>query len=142
MEYNNRKAFHDYEIIQKWTAGIILEGWEVKALDANNGDISVGYCRFVKNDFCLSYSKISPLKHHNQDDADHIKDRKLLVNKAEMKKIEQGLKERGFTCIPLKMYRNKGHLWKVDIALVKPLKNYDKRVKLKEKDIKRQNERN
>lgn len=136
--YENKKAHHDYEILHKWTAGIVLEGWEVKALDEYNGDITVGYCRFVKNDFCLSYSKISPLAHHNRDDADSLKDRKLLLNKTELKRIAQALKEKGLTCLPLKLYRNKVHLWKIDIAVVKPYKNYDKREKLKEKDLKRE----
>jgi len=139
--YHNKKAFHDYEEIQKWTAGIVLLGWEVKALDLYNGDITVGYCKFVGSDFCLIGAKISPLPHHNQEDANDTKDRKLLLNKSEIKKISVALKEKGLTCIPLKLYRNKVHLWKIDIALMKPFKSYDKKQKLKEKDIDRQSKR-
>lgn len=139
--YDNKKARMNYEIIEKWTAGIALKGWEVKCLDNHGGDINFAYCRFNKNNqLCLINCKISPISHEyiqQITSKDMLADRVLLLNKSELRKIKEHLDLKGLTCVPIHLERNKEYLWKITIAVVKSKKNYDKRNDIKERDNKR-----
>jgi SsrA-binding protein len=135
MVYKYKKLNHLYQVHETYTAGVILEGWEVKALDENAGDINVGYCMFEEGKLMLNNVKITPLKHHNVSNDFEKRQRILLLKKSEMKKIREKLEMKGFTCVPSRLYRNDKGLWKVDIAMCTGLKNHDRRAKLKEKDL-------
>lgn len=145
--YTYKKANYLYNIHDKYTAGIMLEGWEVKSLDYGFGDINTAYCGFKENNFIIFNSKVLPDKTHTIDRSKIItlhefRERKLLLNKSELRKIQSKISIKGYTCIPLKLYRNKQGLWKLDIALVTGKTNYDKRETIKARDIKRDMERN
>jgi SsrA-binding protein len=144
--YTYKKANYTYNIHDTYTAGIMLEGWEVKALDYHNGDINVSYCTFKGKNFILCNCIIKPDIKHVIDiktiSDKQVQERKLLLNKSEIIKIKSKIQIKGYTCIPLKLYRNNNGLWKLDIALVTGKSNYDKRNTLKEKDIKRDIDRN
>lgn len=140
-EYRYKKSTQ-FEILSRWTAGMVLEGWEVSSLKNNNGDINGSYCQFRGSELCLVYCKISPMLTHANIGANELRERKLLLNKSESKKIREELSVKGLTCIPLKLYRNKSNIWKIDIAIVKPLKKWDKREKIKQKDLDRQSKLN
>ena len=139
--YTNKKVNYLYNVHDKFTAGIMLEGWEVKSLDLFAGDINRSYCNFIGKDFCLFNSKITPQHNHVLDNGSitdkEFQQRRLLLNKAEIKKITAHIKVKGYTCVPIRLYRNEKHLWKVDIALVTGKNTYDKRQTIKDRDQER-----
>lgn len=140
--YTNKKLNFLYNVHTKYTAGIMLEGWEVKSLDYSYGDINTSFCVFKGNNFCLINSKITPDKKHvienNTITDKEFQDRKLLLNKHELAKIKQKIAEKGYTCVPVKLYRSENKLWKLEIALVTGKTNYDKRDTLKKRDLERE----
>ncbi len=138
--YTYKRANLDYEILDKWSAGIALKGWEVKSLDNHGGDINASYCKFIGNKFFLINCKVAPssFEFFNKITTKEVTaDRVLLLNKSELRKIKDALEVKGLTCIPLRLQRNSKYLWKLEIAVVRPKKNYDKRNDLKERDITR-----
>ncbi|VEU70321.1 SsrA-binding protein [Mycoplasmopsis glycophila] len=122
----NKKAHHDYEILEKYEAGLVLEGWEVKTARSNKIDISNAYCSIYKNEV---YLKDSFFKQYMLLKNDEYRDRKLLLHKREIRKIKQKIETLQLTIIPLKIYFHKSYL-KIEIALAKGLRKYDKRAKI------------
>ncbi|VEU76161.1 SsrA-binding protein [Mycoplasmopsis columboralis] len=123
---SNKKAFRDYEILDKYEAGISLLGWEVKSCRANQVDLSNAYCSIYKNEIYLKeafFNKYMLLK------VDETRERKLLLHKNEIRKLKFTLETQQVTLIPLKLYFTKGKV-KVEIAVAKGLKKYDKRDKI------------
>lgn len=139
-EYKYKKLNYLYEVIDSFTAGIVLIGPEVKGLTFHGGDINSSYCKFNNNIFKLINTKITLLDLHKFSGYKDNKYRLLLLNKSELKKIKSLLEIKGYTAIPSKLYRNKQGLWKVDIAIVKPIKKYDKREQIKQRDLSRTQE--
>jgi SsrA-binding protein len=138
--YTYKKLNYLYEVKDTYTAGIMLEGWEAKALHEHGGNIETAYCAMKGNSFCMMNSKIMPMANHLLDDIVSVKesrDRILLLNKEEIRKIQEKLATKGWTCVPAKLYRNKKNLWKLEIALVTGKKNWDKREDIKKRDIDR-----
>lgn len=138
----NKKAYHDYFVISTFEAGLVLVGSEVKSIRAgfvNLKDSFISISKndefFVKNMYIKNYDKIC------YDKVDEKRDRKLLLNKSEMNKIKSRVKEKGFTCVPLKIYFTNQQLVKLEIALVQGKHTYDKKAVLKEKDNAREVER-
>ncbi|MFV8469510.1 SsrA-binding protein [Mycoplasma sp. Sp48II] len=129
---NNKKAFHDYEIIEKFEAGIELMGWEVKSARASSVDITNAFCSIYKGEM---YLKEAYFKQYMQVKCDETRDRKLLLHKNEIRKI--GFKEDTLrlTIIPLKIYFNEKSRLKVEIALARGLKKYDKRAKIIKEEV-------
>ncbi|MFV8471863.1 SsrA-binding protein [Mycoplasma sp. 1458C] len=129
---NNKKAFHDYEIIEKFEAGIELMGWEVKSARASSVDITNAFCSIYKGEM---YLKEAYFKQYMQVKCDETRDRKLLLHKNEICKI--GFKEDTLrlTIIPLKIYFNEKSRLKVEIALARGLKKYDKRAKIIKEEV-------
>ncbi|RIV16365.1 SsrA-binding protein [Mycoplasmopsis gallopavonis] len=123
---NNKKAFHDYEILEKYEAGIELQGWEVKTCRANSVDISNAYCSIYKDEV---YLKDSFFKQYMLLKCDEYRDRKLLLHKKEIRKLKQKIETMQVTLIPLKLYFSGSYI-KLEIALAKGLKKYDKRAKI------------
>jgi SsrA-binding protein len=122
----------------------MLEGWEVASL-RSNCIIDVAFCAFNDNSLKLYNCKITPEHNHvlqNKNITNNeSRERTLLLNKSELKKIKDNLDLKGFTCIPCKIYKNENNLWKVDIAVVTGKKLYDKRQDIKKRDLDRDSKR-
>jgi SsrA-binding protein len=131
----NKKARFLYEIIRTYEAGIALLGSEVKSLRSNNASINDSYGRFIKNELFLINSHIAIYKESSYQNHDPKRMRKLLLHKAELARILPKLQEKNFTLIPLKIYINEKNKMKVEIALAKGKKLFDKRQTLKERDL-------
>lgn len=142
--YTFKKLNFLYTVHDTYTAGIMLEGWEAVALNEHCGSIDTAYCMLKGKNFLMINSKITPLKNQRMDDIvskKEVRDRVLLLNKTELNRIQDKIKIKGFTCVPVKLYRNSKHLWKLDIALVTGKKNWDRRDDIKKKDVEREMKR-
>lgn len=133
---NNKKAFHDYHILEKYEAGIVLTGTEIKSVRDGNVNIKDAHCLIRNGEIFLMNMHISKYKQGNIFNHDETRSRKLLLHKKEIIKLEQKVNQESMAIIPLKVYLEKG-LCKVEISLAKGKKNYDKRQSLKEKDMKK-----
>ncbi len=130
----NRKAYYDYEILEKFEAGIVLQGSEVKALREKKANLNDAFCRFIKGELYLMNAHIAHLDTTNRNFArDTRSPRKLLLHKRELDKLFGKLTKDGYTIVPLSIYFNKRNLAKVSIALAKGKQLHDKRETLKRK---------
>ena len=136
----NRKAFHDYTVFEKFTAGIVFTGTEIKSVRQNAVNLKDSFCSFVENELFLYKCHISPYEHGNRYNHEPERVRKLLLTKRELLKISQKVKKEGYTIVPLEMFFVQG-LAKLEIALVKGKKLHDKREDLTKKDQKREMDR-
>lgn len=127
MAIINRKAKFDYEILEKYEAGIVLNGDEVKAIRGGKVNISQSFAKFVEGELYLVNGVI----------ADSSRSRKLLMHKNELNKIAQEIKAKKLTLVPLKLY-NKGRIFKIELGLARHKKAYQKREKIKATDIERE----
>ena len=141
LEIKNRSAFHEYFIDNKYVAGIVLTGTEVKSLRAGKASFNDSYCIIHKGEMWLKSMHIAEYSHGTVNNHDPIRDRKLLLQKREIKKIESKLKEKGYTLIPLLIFFNDKNLIKVEIGLGKGKKLHDKRETIKRRDIEREMKR-
>lgn len=130
----NRKAKFQYEIIEKYEAGIVLLGTEVKSLRESKVNIQDAYGKFINDELWLINSHISEYKYGNINNHDPLRNRKLLLNRRELNKIKSKLQEKGLTIIPTKIYFKNSYA-KVEIALAKGKKLYDKRETIKKREI-------
>jgi SsrA-binding protein len=136
----NRKAFHDYEVMETFEAGIALQGTEVKSIRAGRVDIKDAFARIFREEVYLMNAHISPYSHGNVNNHDPLRDRKLLLNRSEINKLIGKMNKKGLSLIPISMYFKHGKV-KVEIAMAKNKKFYDKREDLKKKDIEREEAR-
>lgn len=134
----NRSATFEYAIEDKLTAGIVLTGSEIKSV--RNGKVSFNdsYCIFHKGELWIKSLHIAEYVNAGYAGHDPVRERKLLLNKRELKKWEQKIKEKGLTIIPLSMYINENGFAKLDIALAKGKKLHDKRESIKKRDVERE----
>ena len=137
---NNKKAYHDYFILEKYEAGIVLHGTEVKSLRLGQCSIKEAFVRVDKGEVFVYSMHISPYEKGNIFNKDPLRVRKLLLNRSEINKIQGKIKEQGMTVLPLRVYFS-GSLVKVEIGLAKGKKQYDKRVDIVKKDQKREAQR-
>lgn len=133
----NKKASFNYELLDKYHAGIQLTGPEVKAIRANKFSFNDSYCLVDQGEVYLKKLHIS-VKDAGENET--LRDRKLLLNRKEIDKLDRACREKGLTIVPTALYVNKTGLIKVDIALAKGKKQYDKRESIKKKDLARNNE--
>ena len=133
----NRKARHEYHILETFEAGIALEGTEVKSLRAGKANLKESYARFQEGEIFLINCHISPYSHGNLQNHDPVRKRKLLLHRREINKLQVKLNERGFTLVPLKFYLVRGKI-KLQLGLAKGKKLYDKRDSKKKKDLDRE----
>ena len=133
---DNRKARHDFHIHETYEAGIALTGTEIKSIRQGKLNLKDSFCRIDKGEILLYGVHISPYEQGNRFNHEPLRQRKLLLHKKEIKKLQKELKENGLTIVPTKLYFNTSKL-KVEIALARGKKLYDKRQDLKEKDSKR-----
>jgi len=137
---NNKKAYHDYFIDEKYEAGIALHGTEVKSLRMGKCSIKEAFVTIHDGEVLINHMHISPYEKGNIFNKDPLRVRKLLLHKAEIRKLESRIKIKGYTIMPLKVYL-KGSLVKVEIGLARGKKIYDKRQDIAKKDAKREAER-
>jgi len=137
---NNKKAFYDYFIEDKYEAGIELVGTEVKSLRMGKCSIKEAFVRIQKGEVFIYGMHISPYEKGNIFNRDPLRARKLLLHRYEIRKIEGQIAQKGYTLVPLNVYL-KGSLMKVEIGLAKGKKQYDKRQDIAKRDMKRENER-
>ena len=137
---NNKKAYFDYFIEQTYEAGISLHGTEVKSLRMGKCSVKEAFIRIENGEVFLYGMHISPYEKGNIFNKDPLRSRKLLMHKYEIHKIAGKMKEKGYTVVPLQVYF-KGSLVKVEIALARGKKLYDKRQDIAKKDMRRESER-
>ncbi|WP_337873200.1 SsrA-binding protein SmpB [Ignavibacterium sp.] len=136
----NRKARHEYHILQIFEAGIVLVGTEVKALREGKANLVDSYAAIKNGEVWLIGAHISEYKQGNINNHNPTRDRKLLLNKSEIRKLIGKTREKGLTLIPLRMYFKIGRV-KVELALAKGKKSYDKRETIAKRDFQREQER-
>jgi SsrA-binding protein len=136
----NRKARHEYAILQTIEAGIVLVGTEVKSLRQGKANLVDGYAKIESGEVWLVSVHISEYTQGNINNHDPVRDRKLLLNRSEIRKLIGKTKEKGLTLIPLRLYFKNGKV-KVELALAKGKKVYDKRRDIAKKDFQREQER-
>lgn len=137
---NNKKAYHDYFIDEKYEAGIALHGTEVKSLRMGKCSIKESFITIHREEVLIQHMHISPYEKGNIFNKDPLRTRKLLLHKAEIRKLENQVKMKGYTIMPLKVYL-KGSLVKVEIGLARGKKLYDKRQDIAKKDAQREAQR-
>lgn len=140
-ELKNRQAYYDYFIDVKYDAGIILLGTEVKSLRQGKASFNDSYCIIHKGEIWVKSMHIAEYSHGTVNNHDPLRDRKLLLEKREIRKIETKLKEKGYTLIPLRIYFNEKNLAKMEIGLARGKKQHDKRDSIRQKDAEREMKR-
>ena|SRR5690554_758861 len=133
----NRKASFEYEFLDTYIAGIMLKGTEIKSIREGKASLTEAYCYFRNGELYIKQMHISPYSlaaHYNHEP---VRDRKLLLSKKELNKLEGKSEEKGLSIIPIRLFINDRGLAKLEIALARGKKIYDKRQNIKEKDAKR-----
>lgn len=136
----NRRARHDFEVGERFEAGLVLVGSEVKSLRDGKANLRDSFARFQNHELWLYNAHISPYDPASQFGHDPLRARKLLLNRQELDKLDGKIKERGLTLVPLRMYFKKGRA-KVEIALAKGKKRHDKRSTMRERESAREVDR-
>jgi SsrA-binding protein len=134
---DNRKALHDYHILDEWEAGVALLGTEVKAIREGRVNLRDSFARLDKGEIWLSNVHISPYSHTGYAHHDERRQRKLLLHKHEILKLAGRVAEKGLTMVPLRMYFKKGRV-KVALALVKGKQAHDKRETIRKREVDRE----
>ncbi len=137
---NNKKAYHDYFLDERFETGIELHGTEVKSLRMGKCSIKEAFIRIEKEEVIIYGMHISPYEKGNIFNKDPLRPKKLLMHKSEIRKLIGKIKEKGYTLVPVDVYF-KGSLVKVEIALARGKKLYDKRQDIAKKDMRREAER-
>lgn len=133
----HKRASFDYEIIERYTAGIQLFGTEIKSIRDGKASLADSYCTFISDELWVKNMHIATYFFGTYNNHEVRRDRKLLLNKRELRKLMRGTKETGFTIVPTKLFINENGLAKLEIGLARGKKTYDKRQSLKEKEDKR-----
>jgi SsrA-binding protein len=133
----NKRARFDYEIIEQFTAGIVLTGTEIKSIRLGKANITESFCEFSGLELFAINTYIEEYAFGNQFNHKSRSERKLLLNKRELKGLSRSVQAKGLTIIPLKLFTNEKGIAKLEIGLCKGKKTYDKRESLKEQDTKR-----
>lgn len=137
MELVNRKAYHDYAFEAKYVAGMVLSGTEVKSLRNGKASFNDSYCFFHHGELFVKSLHIAEYALGTHYNHNPVQDRKLLLTKRELKKLEAKTKEKGYSIIPLKIFTSEKGLFKIEIGLGKGKKAYDKRDTIKARDVDR-----
>ena len=136
----NRKAFHDYLIFDKFIAGIVLTGTEIKSIRQGRVQFKDAYISFINHEAYIKEMHISAYDHGNRFNHDETRERKLLLHKIQIMKLENKVKLKGYTIVPVRLYLSKGRA-KLEIALAKGKDNADKREAAKKRDAQREIEK-
>ena len=141
INIKNKKASFEFELLDFYTAGIILTGTEIKSIRHGKANLSDSYCVFEQNELFVKNLHISEYTYGTHYNHEPKRDRKLLLNRQELNKLDKKLKEKGLTIVPVRLFIDDKGLAKLEIALAKGKKIYDKRQDLKKKDDKREMDR-
>ncbi len=141
VNIKNKRASFDYEFIDTYTAGIVLTGTEIKSIRLGKASLVDTFCFFSRGELWVKNMHIAEYFYGSYNNHTARRDRKLLLNRKELLKLQRATKESGFTIVPTRLYINEKGLAKVVIALAKGKKQYDKREALKEKDDRREMDR-
>ena len=136
----NRRAFHDYEVLETLEAGLVLTGTEVKSLRQGKASLAEAYATIENSEAFVRQLHIPPYEQGNRSNPDPVRARKLLLHRAQIEKLKSAVTQKGQTIVPLRLYFERGHA-KLLIGVAKGKKNYDKRHALAEKDARREIER-
>lgn len=141
MDINNKKAYHEYFIESTYTAGMVLRGTEIKSLRAGKASFNDAYCIFHRNELYVKNLHISEYAFGTHINHEPMQERKLLLSRRELNRLQTKIKEKGYTLVPLRIFLSEKGLAKMEIGLGKGKKVYDKRETIKgreqERDIKR-----
>ena len=140
-EIRNRSAYHEYFIEDKYDAGLVLTGTEVKSLRDGRASFNDSYCYFHRGELWIKSLHIAEYSHGTVYNHDPVRERKLLLQRRELKKLEAKMKEKGYTIVPLRIFFNGKGLAKLEIGLGKGKKLYDKRETIKQRDTEREMKR-
>ncbi|MBX7108150.1 MAG: SsrA-binding protein SmpB [Chitinophagales bacterium] len=138
INIKNKKAYFEFEFIDKFIAGMVLTGTEIKSIREGKVNMNDGWCYFQKNDLWIRNLNISAYEKGTHYNHDPLRPRKLLLNKKELNKLQDKMKEKGLTVIPLRLFISDRGFAKLEIALAKGKKIHDKRDTIKERDAKRE----
>jgi len=141
ISIKNRKVAFEYELIERFIAGMKLVGTEIKSIRNGKANLSDSYCQFYNGELFVKSLHISEYEMGTHYNHEAKRDRKLLLNRKELRKLEKKVKESGFTIMPVKLFINERGLAKLEIALARGKKTYDKRETLKQKDAQRDMDR-
>ncbi|EJF10649.1 MULTISPECIES: SsrA-binding protein SmpB [Pontibacter] len=141
VNIQNRRASFEFQFLDKYTAGIILKGTEIKSIREGKVNLQDGYCVLHNGELYLHNVHISTYTEGTHYNHEPMRVRKLLVNKSELKRLEKGVQEQGVTIIPTRMFISERGFAKVEVALARGKKLHDKREDIKAKDIKRELDR-
>ncbi len=140
-EISNRQAYHEYFIEDKWVAGMVLLGTEVKSIREGKVSFNDSFCLFFKDELWIRGMYIAEYSLGTSNNHIAVHDRKLLLTKRELRKIQNVMKDKGYTIIPLRIFFNEKHIAKIEIGLGRGKKLFDKRETLKKKDTEREMKR-
>ena len=141
VNIQNRRASYEYQFLVKYTAGIMLTGTEIKSIREGNVNLGDGFCSFMNGELYLNQVNIAKFTEGTYNNHEPTRTRKLLLNKRELNQLEKKLQEQGLTVIPVRLFINDRGFAKVEIALAKGKKLFDKREDIKERDVKREMQR-
>ena len=141
IDIRNKKALRDYELMDKYVAGIVLTGTEIKSLRMGKASLSDAFCFFKNKELWVRNMQIAEYANRGYSNHDPSGDRKLLLNTSELRKLERKTKERGFTIVATRLFISDSGYAKLNIALARGKKEYDKREDIKKRDTKRQHDR-
>lgn len=142
INIKNRKAWFEYEILDKFEAGIKLLGTEIKSIREGKASLQESYCYFKDEELYIRSMHIAEYSHGSDQNHEPLRERKLLLHKKELRKLEDNMTKGGNnTIIPLRLYLNEKGMAKMEIALARGKKLYDKRASIKDKDLKREHDR-
>ncbi|WP_291115867.1 SsrA-binding protein SmpB [Flavobacterium sp. UBA6135] len=133
----NKRAKFDYEILERYDAGIVLTGTEIKSIRLGKASITESFCEFHNGELFVINSQVEEYLYGTHYNHKAKSERKLLLNKKELKSLEKSMQNKGLTIVPLRLYINEKGYAKMEIALAKGKKNYDKRESIKERDTNR-----
>lgn len=137
INIKNKKASFEYEFIDKFIAGLVLKGTEIKSIREGKVSLTEAYCYFRKGELYVKQMHIAPYSQAVYFNHDAVRERKLLLSKQELNKLEAKFSEKGLSIVPVRIFINDSGLAKMEIALAKGKKTHDKRQSIKEKDAKR-----
>lgn len=138
VNIKNRKASFEFHFLETFPAGIVLSGTEIKSIRQSKVSLQEAFCYFKDGELFIKGMHIAPYEQGTYANHEPLRERKLLLKKRELRKLEEALEEKGLTIIPVRLFINDRGFAKLEIALAKGKKLYDKRESIKEKDVKRE----
>lgn len=138
IQVKNRRASYEYQFLEKFIAGLVLKGTEIKSIREGKVNLQDSFCVFNKDELWVREMHISPFGQASFYNHDLKRERKLLLNKKELKKLKSKSEEKGLTLVPTRLFINDRGFAKLEVALAKGKKLHDKRENIKEKDIKKE----